>query len=660
MDNEKNILSKLYFIAGCMFIFAVLISLKLLNIQFIEGAKYKKLAQKTVYKDFTIPANRGNLYDANGNLLATSVSKYDIRFDAVTVSQKNFEENVVSLSKELSAMLGRPSSYYTKMLRSARINKNRYLLVAKGLGYSEYIKIKTFPMFNLGAYKGGFITEQRTVREHPLGKVAQRTVGYDTKGKTQVGLEGAFSQYLRGEDGHRKKQRIAKGQWKPISDANEMEPRDGLDVMTTIDVKIQDIAHHALLAQLEKYEADHGTAIVMETATGEIKAMSNLGRGASGFYFEKRNYAVWESHEPGSTFKLMALVAALEDKVVDTSTVYDTEGGKIKYFDRIVRDSKKGGYGEISVGRAFEVSSNTVFSKFIYENYKNNPKKFINRLVNMGLDEKLGLEIVGEGNPKIPHPSDKDWYGTTLPWMSFGYGVSMTPLQTLAFYNAIANDGKMVKPKFIKEIRAWDKSVKTFDKEVINPSICSQSTVDKVKVLLENTVKRGTADNIYTPSFSMAGKTGTCLIDYGTKGDRPSYISSFAGYFPADTPKYSCIVVIHKPNNDVGYYGNTVAAPVFKRIAQKIYTDTPVTDELESVEPVLKKEAKSYEAYYTKAQKYKTIMPDVKGLPVMDAVALLENIGIRVVVNGQGVVKSQSIDKGEKIQKNQEVTLSVG
>ncbi|MAG88951.1 penicillin-binding protein [Zunongwangia profunda] len=659
--TEKGILNRLYFVAGCMFIFAIAVGVKLMDIQFVEGEHYKQLSEERVYRNFTIPANRGNLYDSNGSLLAASVPKYDIRFDAVTVSDKVFEENVLPLSKELAKMLGNTSSYYVHKLRTARAHNQRYVLITRGLGYSEYMKIKTFPIFNLGAYKGGLIVEQRTVREHPLGKMAERTVGYERQDEegyfTRVGLEGAFGPYLRGTDGHRLKQKIAKGQWKPISDNNEVEPRDGYDVISTIDVNIQDIAHHALLKQLEDFEAEHGTVIVMETATGEIKAMSNLGRTDEGTYYEKRNYAVYEAHEPGSTFKLMAMVAALEDGVIDTSQIVDTENGVVRFYGRAVRDSHHGGYGKISAARAFEVSSNTAFTKMISEGYKNNPGKFVDRLDDMGVTRKIGLEIKGEGTPRIPHPDDKGWNGLSLPWMAFGYGVAVTPLQTLTFYNAIANDGEMVKPRFIKEVKEWDKTIVKMEREVMNPAICSPETANKVREMMKNTVKRGTAANIYTPNFSMAGKTGTCQTEYWIEPGR--YIASFAGYFPADNPKYSCIVVIHKPNRSKGYYGNTVAAPVFKRIAQKIYTDTPIMDELPSLEVESEAVEKDFEKYYTKVQNEKVLMPNVKGMPAMDAIPLLENLGLKVQVNGDGIVKSQSITAGQKIKSNQKVNLKL-
>ncbi|WP_299603017.1 penicillin-binding protein [uncultured Aquimarina sp.] len=660
--KDKNILNRLYFISGCMFIFAILVLVKLVKTQFVEGDTYRAKGEQRVFKTFDIPANRGNLYDSKGNLLATSVPKYDIRFDAVTVTDKDFRENINGLSKALSKEFGKSAEYYDDALRRARDNKNRYFLVKRNLGYSQYMRVKKFPLFKYGANRGGLIVEQRTIREHPIGKIAERTVGYERRDDqgyyTRVGLEGAYGPFLRGKEGKRKKQKIAKNQWKPIGDANEVEPQDGFDVISTIDVNVQDITHHALLAQLEKFEAEHGTVVVMETKTGEIKAISNLGRTKSGKYYEKLNYAVGESHEPGSTFKLMAMVAALEDKVIDSSYVVDTENGRVRFYDRVVKDSKWGGYGKISAAKAFELSSNTAFAKIIDENYKEDPKKFVNRLMNMGLHKTLGLSIKGEGKPKIPYPGDKDWYGTTLPWMAHGYGVAVTPLQTLAFYNAIANDGEMVKPRFIKEVKAWDKTQEKYDKEVLNPAICSKETAKIVQEMMKNVVIRGTADNIHTDNFQIAGKTGTCWGNYGKDKER-EYISSFAGYFPAEDPRYSCIVVIHKPNKEKGYYGNIVAAPVFKTIALKVYNDIPVVDEVSADIVESKEISESYEGYFQKARKHKTIMPNVKGMPAMDVISLLENMGLKVEIKGSGTVKSQSIEPGTKVKNNQTIRIEL-
>ncbi|MGB5205869.1 MAG: penicillin-binding protein 2, partial [Eudoraea sp.] len=549
--TDKKILTRLYIVSACLFLFAIAVVVKLVSIQMVHGNKYKEMALQRTERLFTIAPNRGNLYSDDGSLLATSVSRYTIRFDAVTVKSSDFEEEVQPLCDALSKLFEKPSAYYEQILRKAKANKNRYALVARNLDYSDYIEVKSFPLFNKGPNRGGFIVEQKTVREHPLGKIAERSVGYerfDENGyATRVGLEGAFGNYLRGVEGKRLKQKIAKGQWKPIGLDNIVEPKDGYDVVSTIDINIQDIAHHGLLTQLEKYKADHGCVIVMETKTGEIKAISNLGRTEDGKYYERLNYAIGESHEPGSTFKLMSLVAALEDHKIDTSTVIDTEKGHWRIYDRIVRDSKHGGYGKISMAKAFEVSSNTAFAKMIHNSYKEEPSVFVDRLMSMGLHEELGMPIKGEGKPVIRYPGDKGWSGISLAWMSHGYEVSLTPLQTLAFYNAIANDGQLLRPRLIKEVKEWNKTIYTFDKEIINEAICSKETAKQVRDLLKNVVEKehGTGHRLYSPNFSMAGKTGTAQKNYVTRDpDKLRYISTFAGYFPADNPKYSCIVVI--------------------------------------------------------------------------------------------------------------------
>jgi len=345
--GEKVILNRLYFVAGCMFILAIIITYKLVAIQFFQGDKYREMAVKATEKMDEIPATRGNLYAEDGSLLATSQIKYDIRWDALSPSNKDFNEHIVPLSKGLAEMLGETPSYYENRLRKARSTKNRYLFIARRLGYAEYIELRALPLFNKGQFRGGIIIEEHTEREHPLEKMAERTVGYERQDDsgyyTRVGLEGAYGSYLRGKEGRRLKQKIANGEWRPMGIGNSVEPRDGYDVISTIDVNIQDVAHNALLSSLEKFEADHGSVVVMETKTGEVKAISNLGRTSKGKYYERLNYAVGESHEPGSTFKLMSMVAALEDKVIDSSSVLDTENGRVKFYDRTVFDSHWGG-----------------------------------------------------------------------------------------------------------------------------------------------------------------------------------------------------------------------------------------------------------------------------------------------------------------------------
>ena len=652
-----------------MTLFLLAIILRVINLQYVQGDVYRELATELTVRQDTIYANKGNVYAADGNLLATSMSKFNIFMDLVTVKNTVFEENIVSLSNELSKMLGSSSSYYQKRLRTAKNKKRRYFLIARNIGYTDYLKMRKFPIFNLGVYKGGFIAKHRTERAHPIGKIAERTIGYDDF-RGEAGIEGAFADYMQGENGLRWEQKIAKNQWKPITDFNEKEPIDGHDIITTIDVNIQDITHHALLRKLEYFEADHGCAVVMETATGEIKAISNLGRTKKGKYYEKRNYAVWESHEPGSTFKLASLMAALDDKMIDTSSVVDTEKGRIYIHGSKVEDSHRGGYGKISAARVLEVSSNVGVVKLIKKHYDHQPEKFIKKLETYGFTKAIGFPIKGEGRPVVPRPSDKRWNKISLEWMSWGYGVSVTPMQTLMFYNAVANNGVMVKPRFIKELRRQDKTEKVFETVVVNPKIASNETLSKIRKVLENVVVRGTANNIYSSNFSMAGKTGTAKKYLPKHKDENGntvaagysnkhYVASFAGFFPAENPKYSCIVVIHDPKKEKGYYGATVAGPVFKEIAQKIYTTTPVDNQSVDDKASFEEIEIQYATYDNALSKRHTQIPNVTGMSGMDALSLLENIGLKVEISGVGKVKYQSLKKGEKLVKGNTITLKL-
>lgn len=665
--EDKHISYRIYIVAFSIFLMAAGITTKLIKIQWAEGKYYRKLAKERTVKNFVIPANKGNIYSSDGSLLATSIPNYNIRFDAVAPKSVDFDKNVKPLADSLAKMLGKSATYYQSRLRMARENESRYLFVAKDLSYTQYMRMKSFPLFNLGPNKGGMITEQETIRKHPIGKIAERTIGYERVNGDGIhegkGIEWSFRSYLNGKDGKVLKQKIAKGQWKPIRDVNEIDPKDGYDVISTIDVYIQDIAHHALLKQLKDYKAEHGCVVVMETATGNIKAISNLGklRAGDSTYIETENYAIKEAHEPGSTFKLVDMIALLDDHKVDTSKVYDSKGGVIDYRGNKVRDSHKGGYGRISLAKGFEVSSNTVMVQAVYENYKKNPQQFVDRINRMGLNKPLGLPFKGEGIPRVPQPSDKTWSAITLPWMAFGYGVSVTPLQTLTLYNAVANNGKMVKPQFVSEIKEWNKTIKKYDAQVINPKICSDETIKKLKAVLQNVVKRGTAEKLYSKDFSMAGKTGTAQANYGKNGGSDKhYISSFVGFFPVENPKYSCIVVVHKPDaSRNNYYGADVAGPVFKRIAQKIFTDSPSMNEIKNLNKKIQKQEKSYADYYAKSQSDIKVVPNLKGMSGMDAVALLENLKMKVRVIGVGKVKKQSVQPGEALHKNKTIILEL-
>ena len=663
MNKQGNIMSRGYLVVFVLFVLGISVGYRLVSLQLTQGDKYRELAEERSIKNVEVSPVRGNIYAEDGSLLATSVSKYSIHFDAVTVSERVFQQELGALSDSLAAMLGKPSNHYAKMLRNARSKRSRYQLIARRLSYPQYQRIRKFPMFRLGGVRGGFIVNRKFVRDLPFGKIAERTIGYEQRNPNgtyvKVGLEGAYGIPLRGQSGRQLQQRIANNQWKPLTNDYQQEPVDGLDVWTTLDTNLQDVAHHALLGALEKYEAEHGTVVVMETKTGAVRAISNLGRTKNNKYFERLNYAIGESHEPGSTFKLFALMAALEDKVIDTTTMVDTEKGKLTFYGKYhVRDSKRGGYGIIPVSQVFERSSNTGIVKLIHENYKENPSQFTDRLLAMGLDKPLGLAISGEGTPKIPHPNDPDWNGLALPWMAFGYGVSLTPLQTLSYYNAIANNGELVLPRFVSSVRSLDgKVVKLFPKKVLNPAICFDDTRSKLQKLMEGVVKNkwGTAHNIYDEKLSIAGKTGTCQVDYTS--DNVQYVSSFVGYFPVENPTYSCIVVVHKPNKKIGYYGNVVAAPVFKKIAESVIHDIPQnsTVPLNKIAALTIQNNKPNTTNPLNSDR----MPDVRGWPAMEAIAVLENLGFSVTLKGKGKVLRQSQKPGVVIKKNQTITLTL-
>ena len=631
--NQKQFLYRLYLVAGILVFLGFGIGYKIFHIQYVDGDNYRQLAKNKTIQNFTISPERGNIFSDDGSLLAASTTSFDIYFDAVTVSDNNFSKYSNQLSEKLSESLNKSKEFFLKRLVSAKKNNKRYQLIQRGVSIENLNKIKQMPLFRMGGVRGGLIIEKKNSRDYPLNKIAERTIGYERLTKDDnfsgVGLEHAFGSKLRGKNGMQLMQKISNGKWKPISSNNKIEPIPGTDIISTINIGFQDITHHSLLKQLEDFEADHGTAVVMETATGEIKAIANLGRTSEGKYYERLNYAVGEHLEPGSTFKLMSIIAALEDGKVDLNTIVDTKNGVLDFYGAKVRDSKKGGYGKISVNEVFKVSSNTGIVKIINDAYKDDPEMFSNRLYNMGLNNKLGVSILGESNPKIPHPNDKDWNGLSLPWMVYGYGVLLSPLQILTFYNSVANNGEMVKPVFTRQSNSMS------NKTVLNPSICSDDTLEKVKLMLENVVneKGGTGYNIKSNIYKIAGKTGTGQVDYNT--DNMQYISSFVGYFPANKPKYSCIVVIHKPNKKKGYYGATVAAPVFKKIADKIYSLTPELVNYNKIEKLNSSQIYSKvvsplidvgNLSIIKGKNYKNILP------------ALENLGLDVSFIGTGLV----------------------
>lgn len=663
MALKKNENTRIYIVFFGMLFVCVGIFARLSVIQFRDGETWRAKADSMTVKTERIPANRGNIYSADGSLLATSIPKYTIYFDPYAPSEESFEKNIKAFSDSLSRyyIKNKSAGQLEGEFRRARAHRKRYLHIATKLNYVQYMRLKSFPLFHLGKNKGGMIVQQVNVREYPMGMIANRTIGYERKNDdgtfTRKGIEAAFTEDLTGKDGFRTVQKMSKNLWKPISDENDIDPTDGYDIITTIDVYIQDIAHHALLQALDEYGAEHGSVVVMETQTGHIKAISNLGLNANGTYTETINYAVLEKHDPGSTFKLASYLAVLDDKKYDTASIFDTQNGVVTFSRRQVRDSNRRGYGKISLAKGFEVSSNTVITQAVQSAYKDQPEQFVSKLESFGFNKELGLDLLGEPKSYIPRPGDRNWSKIALPWMAYGYGISVTPLQMLTLYNGVANNGVLVKPQFVKEIRNVNQTVKAFDTEILNPQIARPEVIEQMQDILKNVVVRGTGKKLYSKDFSMAGKTGTAQMNYGRAGGM-YYASSFAGYFPAENPKYSCIVVIHRPTKG-SYYGGDVAGPVFKRLAQKIFTDVPSMNEIKNIDTPTNKAVKNYNNYYAKVKEHGDVMPNVVGMHAMDAIAILENLGLKVYAQGFGKVAKQSLTEGEKIQRNQLITLDL-
>ncbi|WP_185858175.1 penicillin-binding protein [Blattabacterium cuenoti] len=656
MKRKRYILLYKSYLIGFLFIFiASLIIFNLLYIQnYSEGYK-KSVIEKTIRTNL-IKAKRGNIYASDSSILAMSIIRYDIHIDFRSISEKLFQKNIYSLCHSLEYLFKKPKFFFYKKFRYEKKKGNRYFLLAKNLDYPHFKMLRNFPIFNKGQIRGGFIVEKKICRIHTLENIGKRTLGYDDH-RGKAGLEGAFSKYLKGKDGKRLEQRISFKIWKPLKSENEIYPEDGKDVYSTIDIYLQDIAYHALLQELSISQADHGCVILMDVKSGEIPAMINLERTKKNTYEDLRNFAVWEGSEPGSTFKTMSILAALEDKKIDINMIINIQGGILKLKGKKIRDSHYNGYAEINPKQILELSSNVGIAKIIYENYKNNPDKFIEHLHKWKLDRKIGIDIPGESMPFIPKPGEKNWSNITLPWMTFGYNIKLTPLQILTFYNAIANHGKMIKPLFIKEIKHHGKSIKKYTKPiVINPSIVGKSSLMKIKNMLEGVVKNGTAKKYYNPKYPYAGKTGTTQLNYWIKGKPLSYNSSFVGYFPAKNPKYSCIVVISKPEK--GYYGIEVAVPVFDKIAKSIYPRIERKTFLkckENQNNLLNKIIESKNLFIDN----KWIMPNIVSIPGKEIIPILENRGFQIQYEGIGKVVSQSVQPGNKLKKNQIIFLKL-
>jgi cell division protein FtsI (penicillin-binding protein 3) len=693
--------------SGVVYLAIVLLALallvRILILQFVERGKWSKLSEKYVYKTAEMPANRGDILACDGRILASSVPYYSIYMDtrSTGMSSDTWSKGIDGLSQGLSRLLGdRSATGWKAVITEARKRGDRYFLIKRKVDYTTLKKLKELPIFREGQFKGGLVAQAENKRIRPQRDLAARTIGYlnEGDGGTIVGLEGSFDKTLAGKNGLVVKQRLTGGDWIPVDERESVKSVDGDDIVTTIDVDLQDVASSALETQLKKYNAHHGCAVLMEVATGDIRAIANLELGSDGGYHETYNYAIGESTEPGSTFKLPVLMAAIEDGVIDTGDIVDTGTGSVKFYNKIIRDTKEGGYGKLTVKQVFEKSSNVGTSMLITEHYQKNPKDFVNRLYAMRLNQQLGLQIKGEGTPLIRYPGDKLWSGLSLPMMSHGYEVQMTPLQILTFYNAVANDGRMMRPRFVTEVLRNGSVIETYRPEIIINSIASRSTIRKAKAMMEGVVEHGTATNLRNTNYRIAGKTGTAQIakdKYGYRqGPRISYQASFVGYFPAENPLYSCIVVVNAPSNGV-YYGNLVAGSVFREIADKVYSTNffreyraenagnsnvksapeagngyrkDINEVLGDLDVRFKKTSK--EDWVATRESGDTVrlvgvdtrkglVPDVRGMSLRDAIYLLENSGLRVRYSGKGKVLRQSPEHGARVSEGSVVSLDM-
>jgi len=669
----------------------------MISVQQIKNDRWQEIEKNLSNNTVIMPPVRGTICAADGSVLATSVPGYKIRIDLAAEGVKRvFDQECDSLAYCLSAFYKDASTNaYKRKLRSAYNTGNRGLLLTPTkIDYTELQQFKKFPILRRGRFGGGMIIEQENKRINPLGILAARTIGGMNKAGALTpvpighnGLERAYEMYLRGENGISYKQNVA-GRW---ITRTEIEPENGMDIITTIDVKMQDIAESALYDQIVKSNAEWATAVLMEVKTGEIKAIANLGKSGDGFT-EKDNYALGYRgcYEPGSTFKLVSLMVALEDGVVDTSDVFDTGNG-FWAAEKIYDDHA---CGKVTVKQILEQSSNIGTAKVILSNYKNNPKDYVDRVYSFGIHKPLGLELPGEGQPYIKYPGNADWWGTTLGRMSYGYDLRLTPLQVLNFYNAVANDGKMVKPQLVKEIRDNGALVRKYKTEYINPMIASKETISKAQAMLKGVCQNGTGRGVQGKHFKVAGKTGTARVarEDGAGYVQGAYYASFVGYFPADEPMYSLIVTFKRPRNSI--YGAAVAGPVFKEISEKVFAGQAMKGGIEEEEmenestPFIKpgqsndilelaEELKLQNIEGKPGSKMAAVsiaenkvvlsdkeiasgtVPDVMGMGASNAVYLMENAGLKVKLNGVGKVNKQSLSPGSKYRIGQTVYLAL-
>ena len=606
------------------------------------------------YREATLKAARGNLYASDGSILATTVMRYDIYIDFKTIRDTAYTNNIGALSDSLSRMFDKPQSYFRKRLDDQRKKQNQYYALVKGLDFDQYDRIRNFPIFRKGKNRGGFIVDRKYKRELATTEIGAGTIGMDN-GEYKSGLEAAFSKFLSGQDGTRLEQRVNSSQWKPIDFWKAKEPMDGQDVYTTLDLRIQDIAHSALEKQLIHYDASHGCVVVMETNTGKVRAMVNLKRTEPGIYVDAYNYILKDGVEPGSTFKTVSLLAAMDDGFITDSTKVNIGGGVWNYAGQRISDGHGGGTYDIS--DVLAKSSNVGTAKLITKHYAEKPQIFLDHLKRWKMFEKMEIELPGITKPFVYTPEHSRWNAATLASISYGYSTNFNLLQLTTFYNGIANNGKMLKPLFIDRIMKDGEVLFEAKPQILVNKMASPSAIQMMTSALTKAVEKGTARSIFTPNLKMAGKTGTTRFEYWKPGPM-KYRASFAGFYPADNPKYTCYVMVSEPDVSKGFYGSTVAAPVFKEIAGKTFLKTPQNIEQEMLVD-RKVDLSKMTERNVKIAVNNSKMPNVLGMTGRNIIPQLENAGYRVDYKGVGRILEQFPSEGTAMNKNQKIYLKL-
>lgn len=643
-----------YLFTGFAFVLFVVFLGRILVLQNTNVQEIKDDYINKNYREATLKAARGNLYASDGSILATTVMRYDVYLDFKIIKDTVYSNNIGPLTDSLSKMFGKPRSYFRDRFDQQKKVKNQYYSLVKGLDFDDYDRIRQFPIFKKGKNRGGFIVDRNYKRELATTQIGAGTIGMDNE-VAKSGLEGAFSKYLTGTDGSRLEQRVNSSQWKPIDYWKVNEPIDGQDVYTTIDIRIQDIAHSALEKQLINFDADHGSVVVMEVSTGKVKAMVNLRRTEPGIYVDAYNYALKDATEPGSTFKTVSLLAAMDDGFIDENTTVNVGNGVWTYAKQRISDGHGGGTYDIS--DVLAKSSNVGSAKLITKFYADKPQVFLDHLRRWKMFEKMDIELPGISKPYIVTPEDKRWNAATLASLAYGYSSRFNLLHLTTFYNGIANKGKMLKPLFIEKILKDGRTLYEAKPQVMVNKMASPKSISLMTSALTQAVEKGTARSIFTPNLKMAGKTGTARFEYWKPGPA-KYQASFAGFYPSDNPKYTCIVMINQPDNSKGFYGSTVSAPVFKEIAGKTFLKTPQNIEQEMLVDK-KADLSKMIAPQVKVAVKQNQMPKVTGLIGKNVIPQLENQGYRVDYKGVGKIREQFPLEGTIIKKDQRIYLQL-